>query len=210
MILLVLPNRNSIRNDYGGGFYPWARLFQERHESTMVRFDLDRSKAVRRRDVLIAIDQFKPDTICFFTHGLRKSLPQLGWTTENCAELASAIRKHATGPRIVLYSCLAGAGEGPEGDGGFADTLRDSLCAAGAVHCQIDAHTTSGRADANPYVRRFRGDGRPEGGLGGQWLVSPSSPLWPRWRTALQGRMRWDFPFLTQAEILDRLEHGNG
>lgn len=208
MNVLFVPSRNQLRKDMTGGFYPWARAWQERHGGELVRFDLDRSQKVRQQTILAAIEFHAPETICFFTHGLRTSLPQLGFTKWNLDPLAKMIASKNTAPRVILYACSSGSGPGPEGDGGFADTLRDALCKHGATNCQVDAHTTAGRADANPYVRRFEGLGNPEGGTGGYWLVAPGDPEWKKWRLALaesDSVMRWDFPFLTREEILSKL-----
>jgi len=147
-----------------------------------------------------------------------------GWSTglqlvprQSVAEFAAAIRRHELAPGciVTLYACSAGSdtlastsemsGAGPGGDGGFADRLRDALCAAGDVHCRVDAHSTPGHLARNPYVRRFEGGGSASGGIGGQWLVTPKSAHWAAWRKALAGDLRWEFPHLTAAEIHARL-----
>ena len=90
-------------------------------------------------------------------------------------------------------------GDGPGGDGGFADALRDALSERG-VTGHVDAHVTTGHTTRNPHVRRFYCDGA-AAGTGGDWLVAPGSPKWRRWVTALKGDMRFRFPWLTPAEI---------
>ncbi|MCC6649048.1 MAG: peptidoglycan-binding protein [Polyangiaceae bacterium] len=60
----------------------------------------------------------------------------------------------------------------------FADTLRDTLCSRGYVDCQTYGHLIAGHATLliadrqggtwRPLARWFRGEGRPEGGVGGE------------------------------------------
>lgn len=210
MDLIILPNRNQLRRDMTGGFYPWACAYQARRGGELFKFDLDAPARTRQKSVLAAIDYHKPTTIALFTHGLRTELPQLRWSIDNLTPLAQSIAASTSAPRVILYACSAGAGTA-DGDFSFADTLRDALCTAGAVYCQVDAHTTPGRADANPMVRRFEGNGKSASGKGGFWLVEPHEPEFKRWRSELGSpdaelaALRWDFPFLTRQEILDYL-----
>lgn len=202
-VLAILPDRNSPgRHDWSGGFRPWAVEWQHAHGGALVQIDLSLKPWQRRRDVLGAIQAHAPETLALFTHGLQRFLPQFAIGPATIRQLALTIASVASSPRIVLYACSTGSGPGIDGDKGFADTLRDELCTAGAKGCQVDAHVTAGRADANPTVRRFVG---PVPAVGGQYLVDSSDPLWSTWRQALTGRMRWEFPFLTAAEIRARL-----
>lgn len=169
------------------------------------------------------------DCVAFFCHGWYQARPggkrpssgiQAGFDLTNVHLLARAIAAAApsgapvmalyTGPTVPLYACQAADGtefeaegthEAVGGDGGFADALRDQLCIAGAKRCDVLAHDTIGHTTQNPYAVRFLGEGSPTGGHGGSWVVSPSSPLWPRWRKAMQSDMRLRFPFMTTAQI---------
>jgi len=138
---------------------------------------------------------------------------------------------------VVLWCCSTGKpGDGtadkeaasgaPGGDNGFADKLRDELCAIGLTWCRVYAHTTDGDCTRNPNVRVFEGLGSPVGGVGGEWIVPPpstgiKSALWATWRDALWAKNSWavgkllcggnakDFrlwaPFMTRAERIAEL-----
>lgn len=86
---------------------------------------------------------------------------------------------------ISIYSCSTGGGPGKDGDGGWADKLRDAMCERGITHVTVDAHVGSGHATKRPFVRRFNGLGSPVGGIGGQWVVAKGTRLWGPWMTAL-------------------------
>lgn len=145
--------------------------------------------AARRKQVIDVIRANKDkylSNFAFFCHGWRTGM-QFGFDMGTAKLLANELAK-ASGYSTVdvtLYSCSCGAGDN-DGDGGFADALRDELCKAGARDCKVVAHTTAGHATSNPYVREFNGNGSPVGGTGGQWIVSPKSELWEKWRKALR------------------------
>lgn len=127
--------------------------------------------------------------VAAFCHGWSTGL-QLGFDTKTAQVLAATIAKlRAPTPdnsvHVTLYSCSCGNG-GENGDGGFADELRDALCRFGATGCVVDAHTTIGHSTMNPFVRRFEGRGSHIGGVGGSWIVEPYSKLWTKWRRALR------------------------
>lgn len=75
---------------------------------------------------------------------------------------------------------------GPGGDDGFADALRDALCARGLTSVRVYAHATAGHATRNPILRVFAGGGDTLGGTGGYYLVTRRSPRWSRWVRALR------------------------
>jgi len=208
-------------------FQGWARGFLRYHgqpKSHLVIIDNHRKPSGMRKQVLDAIAAAPdltgcaPPVVAFFCHGYRTRI-QLGFNRRQVNVLARALfKKYGPNVRVVLYACSAGNGPGHSGDRGFADELRDALCRAGATGCQVDAHVTAGRADANPFLRRFAGDGSCTGGTGGFYLVNRTildergrkkiNPLWPKWIAVLKkkgGDMRWRFPFMSRDEILDYL-----
>ena len=115
---------------------------------------------------------------------------------------------------LTLYACSTG--ESPrktqDGNNGFADLCRDDLEAAGFTSGHVDAHTIAAHATQNAYVRRF--DIGPGSNIGGDWLISPESPEWPRWRARLHAKaaddaFRFDFPYLSRDEVAAACkEHG--
>lgn len=204
------------KHDATGAFQPEARAFLKHHGATGGLFlisNRNTEEAMRKQVLGVlkpgAFEQYTTLTVAFFCHG-RKARIQFAFDVTNVDLLAKAIAA-AQGnelANVVLYCCNTAGGPGVGGDGGFADSLRDALCRAGSVNCQVDAHVGKGHTTERPYVRRFEGRGSPVGGVGGYMLVSPGMKLWPKWRKALQGRMRYDFPFLTVGEIHERLVGG--
>ncbi len=157
--------------------------------------------AARRRQVLDKLKELRTqyNTVAFFCHGWRTGM-QFGFDLSTVKVLAKEIVTGAEfDPQVTLYSCSCGAGDN-DGDGGFADALRDELCKAGAEHSIVAAHTTAGHATSNPYVRMFEGQGSPVGGTGGSWIVAPKSELWDKWRKALSSTT-------LRFELTDGVEH---
>jgi hypothetical protein len=203
------------RHDATGAFQPEADAFCRARGGTPTLIANTMPAEAMRAQVflrLIPDPAIQVRTVAFFCHGSGGSI-QFGFNRANVDQLAAAIAE-AVDVRIVLYACNTARGSKAEGqmaefggDGGFADALRDALCRAGAVNCQVDAHTTAGHTTRNPFVRRFLGMGSRVGGVGGFWIVSPTNrPLWAKWRRALrEGSLRFDFPFLSIAEIHERL-----
>lgn len=204
MTILVLTADRDMpgRHDYRGAFQPEADAFVAKHGGTIVRIDQSQPAAGRFRQCLHAIEEHQPDVLVYCGHGLRRSLPQLGASLGNLASFAAALALGGTAPLVVLYACSAADGVAPGGEGGFCDGLRDALCNAEATGCRVLGHATAGHATRNPYVRAFT----QASALGGEWLVAPGSPRWSRWRNALQGPLRLEFPFLTAAELAARLD----
>lgn len=207
-ILVVTPDRNSDgKKDFTGAFLPEALAFATRHGATpkdvLLRIDVSQPEGVRRKQLLTRLESATGlEAVAFFCHGLTKKLPQLGWSVSNVGELSKAIAKSSKpSVKVVLYACSAGEGEGPAGDNGFADRLRDTLCENSAVQCQVDAHERAAHTTRNPFVRRFEGLGSPVGGPGGYFLVTPGSGRWQMWREKLRTPFRFEFPFLSAAEI---------
>jgi hypothetical protein len=207
-ILALAPLYNSPgKNDATGAFQPEARAFVRLHGGAYSPIDNHASKAAMRADVMRQIVTERPGILALCCHGWRTGI-QFGFGLANVAELAEAIAENdgTDAPRVVLYACSTADGSGPGGDGGFADRLRDALCAAGCVECQVDAHDRPGHTTKNPFVRRFVGAGSAVGGTGGQWIVAPKSTLWRRWVAALRGDLRLRFPLMTVAEIHEEVK----
>jgi hypothetical protein len=213
-LIVFTPDRDSpTKPDYTKGFRPWAREFASFHgadpDVDVVAIDCSRkAPAWRARQVLEAIAaRSRLTCVAFFCHGLVNRI-QLGFTTAavpgcHVDDFARAIAEKTTWGNVVtvpLYACSTGV----DGDGGFADELRDGLCVEGDTYCRVCSHTTAGRADANPNVSRFDGMGSPVGGTGGGWIVAPGSKLWAKWNAALKaknGTLRWRFPFMSVEEV---------
>lgn len=170
----------------------------------------------RFNQLLACIDSARRDgetplgAFTFLCHGFKSGL-QFGSTLQNVAVLADSMAKVAAEEcTVTLYACSAGAdndpktsdvAQGPGGDGGFADVLRDFLVDRG-VKARVLAHTTKGHCTRNPFVREYV----PGQKAGGEWLVLPGSGLWPNWRRALQsGHMRYMFPKLSREQVLESL-----
>jgi hypothetical protein len=143
-----------------------------------------------------------PDHLAIFCHGWANGLQLVPMARVKDLAWALAPKRPGPGPVVTLYACSAADGPHLGGDGGFADTLRDALCEAGATTCCVDAHTTAGHTTRNPYVRRFVG---PTPATGGEYIVEPKSPLWRPWVKALSGPMRWEFPALGVDVIRSKL-----
>lgn len=222
--LILLPDRNTPgKQDFGGAFLPesqqFARIRKEQGwDVRSVLIDLGASKPLRAAQVFAALDPGKGEPwgcIAIFAHGLRSGLPQFGIGLNDVGHMASLMAStKLPGIVVPIYACSTANGDKPSkegepgGDGGFADRLRDALCAAGSIECTVDAHATAGHATWNPHVRRFLGAGTANGGIGGKWIVAPGSPLWKSWVKALRppGDLRFRFPWLTTNEIEEELK----
>lgn len=171
--------------------------------------------------IACALRETKPIVVAFFCHGYKRGI-QAGFDLRSVEQLAQAIhdfggKTSAYPVRVPLYACDTGRDIDRDreddlrefgGDGGFADELRDSLCEAGSICCRVDGHTTAGRATRNMNVRRFNGDGSPVGGRGGFYPVPrpkrkkpKRNALWRAWCRALKTKFRFQFTFMTTAEI---------
>ncbi len=220
-MIAFVPKVGTVKKPYDyRSFQGWAKQFLAYHNQPITqRIIIDNTRPPRwMRAQVIEEIRSRPlsRVVAFFCHGFRAKI-QLGPTITTVRPLAEAIA-HACvrDVRVVLYACSAGSGPGPSGDRGFADELRDALCEAGAIDCQVDAHVTAGRADANPYARRFDGAGSTTGGEGGYYLVNRTllddkgrkivNPLWGPWVRWLRGDGRWIFPLLSREEIAAELE----
>src|SRR5512139_2741428 len=216
-VVALAPRYDSAgKHDATGAFIPEAHRFLSLHgaEDKVRLFDNTKPPSARRREVCEILEGLPAgsyDLVAFFCHGYPRGL-QTGHSIAELGELADDLaRILRTGGSVALYACSAGEDllkatadhleEGPGGEGGFADSLRDALSRRGKVGGHVDAHVLVAHTTRNPYVRRFYTDGM-EGGEGGDWLVAPRSPLWAMWRKALSGtELRFQFPTMSRAEV---------
>lgn len=212
--VVLLPNQNHVRNDYGGAFRPEAQAFARLHTvppHAVYQIDISRDYAQRRAQSLECIRSARArygapiECVALFCHGWKNGV-QIGWLRAHAREVARVLAETcARDVRVPLYCCLTGASivrGAIGGDGGFADTLRDELCKAGVVDCVVDAHDRKGHTTRNPYVVRFRGQGSPTGGQGGAWIVAPKTDLFRVWDHKIETTdLRFRFPFLSTAQI---------
>ncbi len=203
--LIITGDRNTGgKRDYSGAFAPEALAFQRMHGGHIRRVDLSRSPAAMRKQVLGIIATERRVHVAVLCHGFVNGL-QIGFRNAHVPELAKALAAAGV-QRVTLYACSTGGGAGSDGDGGFADRLRDALCAAGSIYCRVDAHSRAGHTTRIPYVRRFEGGGSPVGGTGGTWIVAPGSKLWKPWIRALQKTdLRLRFPGMNASDVHSEL-----
>lgn len=150
--------------------------------------------------------------VAIFCHGFRRGI-QTGHRNASVRRLADLVvwmcRPDA---RVILYCCDTARDadadraddqrHGPGGDGGFADRLRDAMCAEGMTGGAVLGHTVVAHTTRAPFVRCFYTDGSATGGDGGDWVVAPRSPCWRAWRRELRkGSLRFRFPFMTRTQI---------
>lgn len=204
------------RNDARGAFIPEAIGFAKRAAElgpAMRRgFDNTRPEAARAREVESLITSASPvhqvTVLAIMCHGFRNRL-QTGHTLATVGRLARAIRAVCVDDvRIALMACSTAASRRklPDGEGGFADALRDELVKLGCRGGWVDGHSTAAHATRNPFVRRMY----TEPGLeGGTWLVEPLTRLWKPWRDALEGEMRFRFPTRTIEQVRAELGGAN-
>lgn len=210
-VLAFTPDRNQKAADYSGAFKPEAKKFATHFNGQVVEVPLDKNSSFQRDTVLGAIELAPGPLECvaFFCHGFQNRI-QLGFSSVTVENLAAALAgRHCS--RVALYACSTGAGPGPGGDNGFADRLRDSMCARGLTDCRVLAHRTAGHTSSNPAKRFFEGMGSPIGGTGGFDVVSSSSSLWPKWAKrcrATKDLLRFRIMWMSVAEIHQELLQG--
>lgn len=178
-------------------------------------------------------DDMTPDLNVFavFGHGTWKALLAGGYNRLNVYDLAEEIADRTDNVTIVLYCCSCGAGRGkyktpaltlpPVSEAevpfkaGFAMRLAGALAEFG-VTFEILAHLTKGRAAKNPRVVRISGgpdepiERREVVPFVSWWRRNKDSKgrlNWLTWRRLLADdpRFRFQFPFLTDADIERRL-----
>lgn len=225
MRILALYNAHNMpgRQDATGAFIPESINFAKFHQAnghTVERVGYDNllvPKQLRRERFLALIERAAPfDAFVYFGHGLRSSLPSPSVDAAHVPQLAKLLASKAADPKkfiVVLYACSTG--ETPSalarvhalenGEGGFADKLRDELLAAGVTGGWVDGHTIAAHTTQNAYLRRFLLDPAVKD-FGGDWLVAPKSPAWARWRERLhtpwrEDPFRFEFPFMDAAAV---------
>lgn len=222
VVLAFAPTSNLPgKRDATGAFQPEGKALVRlaRRGSELVLIDNNKPFQVRRRQVLAELNSRRgrgATSVAFFCHGFRTGI-QLGFRLPHIGALAHAVRELCAIDEIViaLYCCSTGADQKGQpltapgtGEGSFADRLRDRLCAEGAVHCRVVAHTTVAHTTKNPRVVFMDGMGVPGGGVGGYAPVSPGAANWMRWRRALsepRSTLRYRMPFMSAASIHSEL-----
>lgn len=204
------------RKDSSGAFQPEARRLVTALGCNAVTklFDSNRALPDRRYEVIAAIEKLaNVDLVAFLCHGWRDGI-QAGWTLMRVNDLAHRLALACSNKATVaLYCCDTGRDQdgdrkddvavGPGGKGGFASALFVGMRAKG-WRGQLWAHPTTAHTTKNPHVRIFRQDDDPELG---DWAVEPYSPLWGKWKAALQDT-EFRFRMLeceSSAEIEERL-----
>lgn len=198
------------KKDATHAFIPEARTFVNKWGSGDI-FGINNKKPLSTRrerilEVLGNMGTTPVDIAAFFCHGQRNGI-QLGFRNSHIEELVRGLENiDCTGDLIVVLYCCSVAKGGEDGEGSFADRLRDALCKSGSIHTTVIGHYTAGHTTRNPYVRIFTGAGSEYGGTGGYRPVSPKSPLWKGWKSALNNTdFRFRFPALTLAAIHQEL-----
>lgn len=217
--VILTPTTNEPgKKDVTGAFAPEAQRFATLLRArgctvTEAAIDNTQPMAKRRQRSIDAINAAPAKTmspinlLAFFCHGWRDGV-QVGFTRKTLDDLVSM--RFSSDVLVALYCCSTGEDAGKRGtdapgvgDGSFADTLRDRLCASGRVDCRVFAHTTVAHTTRNPNALFFDGMGSPVGGVGGIAPVHPKHKLWPAWKRALQSDsdFRFRFPMMSVAEI---------
>lgn len=200
------------KHDATGAFQPeakkWLRAIGVEPDALYL-VDCSLPFVLRKKRVLDVLASYQQDieVAGFFCHGAKSQL-QVGFNLASVPALASSLARFPPLAHVVLYACDAArdadadkrdeTAEGPGGDGGFADLLRDNLVGVHGRSTTVWAHSTVGHATMNPYVRRFD----PSKLNGGEWVIDPTDPRWRKWRRALRETdLRFHFWSLTQDEL---------
>lgn len=223
--LVLTPDRNSKKtdgsedNDFTGAFDPEARRYvaywRGRGDEVISHTFNPKMPSVNRVAlVLMMLKANTPlDRLAFFCHGWRTGI-QAGLSCGDAqgravmVSFAEALVTASTPElKVALYACSTGSSNGPPGDGGdggFADLLRDDLCAAGRPDVTVFAHTTAGHTTRNSAVRFFAGKGDPLGGYGGDDVVARRTAEFNKLAARLRSvpdDFRWRLPYMTPDEI---------
>jgi hypothetical protein len=200
------------RKDASGAFQPEARKFVAANGllASVCLFDSNRAMTDRRYEAARAISRSSGvHVFALFCHGWKDGI-QAGWRAKDAPALADLlVLAGSPACTVVLYACDAARDAdadrdddrqpGPGGEGGFADLLAQAMIAR-KWSGRLFAHSTAGHTTQNPHVRTWGGDPAEHVQERGEWWIEPKSALWPAWRAALQGDLRFKFPFHTRAE----------
>lgn len=202
--------------DATGAFVPEAVNFLKHHrqpEANLILVENDKSPAAMKAQVFAALDRARGGQlhgVAFFCHGLRDRI-QFGIRKADIPQFVQKMNQFAEpGLSVTFYCCDTGRDDDADrgddlaefgGDNGFADKVRDELCLQGNTRCIVDSHTSAAHTTMNPDVRRFEGMGSPFGGVGGYYIVPRGAKTWSKWRNALKTDFRFQFPYMTTAQI---------
>lgn len=188
--VIIAPRAGHGRNV----FRPEAARLAALHDvpdERVILFDDDARPAARFAFVLFEIRRIvatlpageRVGTVFILRHGFPRG-GQEGVSTANIGDMIDAFGgRLARAVNWVLFSCSNAAtiGRHPDGDMSLADETRDALCHRGYVDCQVYGHLIAGHATLliadraggtwRPLARWFRGEGRPEGGTGGEEVL---------------------------------------
>jgi hypothetical protein len=225
-ILVFYSNTNTHgRVDATGAFIPEAKKFKDFYgvpDEDFIGIDCTvKNKTKLRNTVFHELSKRENlGLLAFFGHGWPKGI-QFGIRLRHIPEMVSHMNPNKD-IVVALYACLAAENDvrdtniaqvGPGTDGGFADTLRDTLVRdKGVTDGWIDAHKTAGHTTWNPNVVRFLCsdvEDPDDGGEGGSYIVAPRSQFWKKWVRALKDtrNMRYWFTTHTEIEIKLRLQN---
>ncbi len=224
-LLCLVPDANSPgKKDVTGAFHPEAVAFCRHHgvnpAKAIARFPTKGTLAARRAVTTRTLAASAGlDVVAFFCHGWANGI-QAGFQLASVRALASLCSAAlVVDGHVLLYACDAGRDndadqaddleEGPGGDGGFADELRDG-CETFGRRVTVVAHAATGHCCMNPHVRMFEPERM---GRGGRWVITPGTRLWPRWVRAMRdpdGTLRYRFWGMSFEEIAEELEPGRG
>lgn len=219
--VIFTPDRDQSGNDFTGAFSPesfrYTSYWQSQGDEVFLRTINPTLPAAKRIAAMLeTLDSRKPvDRFVCFCHGWKTGI-QMGLSSTNLNQLKSFAEAlvNASTPelKVALYACSTGSSDGPPGDGGdggFADALRDALCAAGRTNVTVFAHTTAGHTTRNEYVRFFAGTTDPLGAEGGDDVVQRKTEEFKKLATRLhnvQDNLRWRLPYMTPEQIHAELQ----
>jgi hypothetical protein len=223
--ILVLYSSKNVegKRDATGAFIPEAMTFAKHHEvpeDNMLGIECPGVPAKRRFSEVCMHLRNKTNIkwIAMFCHGYSSGM-QFGMSKKNIPILVKymemSCRKNL---KLSLYACSTASTNKntrklsmPGTDNGYADKLRDGMLKAGFKGGWIDAHLTPGHTTQNPFVLRFYTEPSFEKDWdmpGGEWLVSPKSKLWRKWKRCMQNRksmFRFRFTEYTEEQLYEFL-----
>lgn len=222
LVIYSSKNTHGLK-DATGAFIPEAKAFAEKYnvlDEDILPVNCRDFNVTKRREEVCVFLRNKSDVelIAIFCHGWPVGL-QVGFSKSNITQLVGYLKMSCVeNVKIVLYACSTGSNRasrktrvpkniGPGTDGGFADTLRDTMLHYGFHGGWVDAHKTKGHTTRNPFLLRFHVQPVFEEEWdvpGGDWLISPKSELWPDWRRLLKTDFRFRFPVMREIDIYRR------